>query len=124
MPIYSDTLLHRKDLFMNVLKLLASEGFITVNKEVIQKVGLHEAIMLGELCSKQQYWKDRKELTNDGYFFCTKENFENETTLSRYYQDKAIAKLENLGIVETKIIGLPARKYFRINENALEKLFY
>lgn len=108
---------------MNVLKLIASNGFITVNKAVINKVGLHEAIMLGELCSKYQYWTERNELTKDGFFFCTKENFEEETTLNRYHQDKAINRLEELGIIETKISGLPAKKYFKINEQALLELF-
>ena len=38
---------------MNILmSLLSNSGYIIVNKEIIRKIGLHEAIILGELCSE------------------------------------------------------------------------
>lgn len=48
---------------MNVLKLIASDSFITVNKELIKKVGLEEAIILGELASELDYWTKNNGLT-------------------------------------------------------------
>lgn len=107
---------------MNVLKLIASSGFITVNKEIIKKVGLHEAIMLGDICSKYQYWLDRGEL-KDSYFYCSSEMFEEDTTLSWHQQKKAIDNLEKAGLIETKLEGLPRKKFFKINEESLEDLF-
>ena len=59
---------------MNILiNLLADNGYILVNKEVIKKLGLHEAILLGELCSEYAYWEKNNKLDN-GYFFSTRKN--------------------------------------------------
>lgn len=107
---------------MRVIKLLGQGNFITVNKVIVEALGLYEAILLGCLCSKQDYWEDRDECTNDGYFFCTAEQFKAETTLSAAQQKKAFDKLEEAGIIQTRRVGIPARKYFRINESRLTEL--
>ena len=39
-----------------ISKLLSSDGFIVVNKNLIRELGLHEAIIIGELCSEYNYW--------------------------------------------------------------------
>ena len=67
---------------MSLLKLIASDSFITVNKELIKKVGLEEAIILGELVSELDYWTKNKGLNEYGYFLSTIENIEDKTTLS------------------------------------------
>lgn len=38
-----------------LIDLLSNTGYIIVNKEIIKKIGLHEAILLGELCSEYIY---------------------------------------------------------------------
>ena len=106
---------------MNILQLLASSSFITLNKNVIKSVGLEEALLLGELCSEYDYWIKREEL-QDGYFFSTVENIEENTTLNDYKQRKALKTLQQLKIVDVKVKGLPAKRYFKINEEQLIKL--
>ena len=106
---------------MNILQLLASSSFITLNKNVIKAVGLEEALLLGELCSEYDYWIKREEL-QDGYFFSTVENIEENTTLNDYKQRKALKTLQQLKIVDVKVKGLPAKRYFKINEEQLIKL--
>ena len=106
---------------MNILQLLASSSFITLNKNVIKAVGLEEALLLGELCSEYDYWIKREELQN-GYFFSTVENIEENTTLNDYKQRKALKSLQQLKIVDVKVKGLPAKRYFKINEEQLIKL--
>lgn len=108
---------------MNILQLIASESFITVNKELIKKVGLEEAIILGELASEFDYWQKQKGLTPDGYFFSTVENIEDKTTLSDHKQRKALNKLRELELVDVSIRGLPAKRYIKLNEENLFKLF-
>ena len=100
---------------MEVIKLLASNNFITFNRDLAKLVGLEAAIMLGELASEQSYWMARDGL-EDGYFFSTLENIENKTTLSRKKQDKAIKMLKDKGIIQVKVRGCPAKRYFKINE--------
>lgn len=106
---------------MNILQLLASYSFITLNKNVIKAVGLEESLLLGELCSEYDYWIKREEL-QDGYFFSTVENIEENTTLNDYKQRKALKTLQQLKIVDVKVKGLPAKRYFKINEEQLIKL--
>lgn len=106
---------------MNILQLLASSSFITLNKNVIKAVGLEEALLLGELCSEYDYWLKRGGC-EDGYFFSTVENIEENTTLNDYKQRKAFKNLQNLKILEIKVMGLPAKRYFKINEEQLFKL--
>lgn len=43
-----------------VMSLLSNNGYIIVNKEIIKKIGLHEAIILGEMCSEYTYWEREK----------------------------------------------------------------
>ena len=42
---------------MSLLELVASDNYIPVNKVLIKKFGLAEAVILGELCSEHTYWQ-------------------------------------------------------------------
>lgn len=101
---------------MGILQLLASRNYIVVNKELIKIIGLEESIILGELASEYNYYLDRNEL-EDGYFYSTIENIENNTGLNEYKQRKAMNSLKNKEIVEIKIKGIPAKRYIKLNEN-------
>lgn len=103
----------------NILKLIASNAYIITSKELARSFGLNAAVLLGELASKHNYWEAHNKLTEDGFFFATAEDIEHETTLSAYQQRAAIAKLEKLGVVETKLKGIPAVKYFKLDAEKL-----
>lgn len=107
---------------MGIIHLIANSNFIAVNKEVAKKIGLDEAIMLGELASEYDYWEKRGEL-EDGYFYSTVENVENSTTLSDYRQRKALKTLQSFGLVVTKAKGIPAKRYIKIIEAQVMALF-
>lgn len=100
---------------MSVIQLIASSNYITVNKALIRLLGIDEAIILGELASEYEYWSRREEL-QDGYFYSTIENIEENTTLTEYKQRKALNNLKNQGIVSIKIKGIPAKRFIKINE--------
>lgn len=105
---------------MNILmNLLSNSGYIIVNKEIIKKLGLHEAIMLGELCSEYTYWEKANQL-NNGFFYSTRENIERNTGLTPYQQREPLKKLVNLGIVLEKMIGMPCQKWYSLD---LDKLY-
>ena len=109
---------------MNVLKLIASRNFITVNKDVAKAVGLIEANVLGALCSELVYCESVGRTTEDGFFPFSIELLQEETTLGRSSQDTAIAHLVSAGLVEQKNFGIPNKRHFRINEEAVEKLLF
>lgn len=104
----------------SLIELLASDGYVIVNKELATRIGLNEALLIGELISEYRYYRNREELTEDGYFFSTIENIENNTTLNEYAQRKAVKHLMELEIlsVERRKDGL---RFFKINSEKLEE---
>lgn len=108
---------------MGVIHLLTSNGFITVNKHLARMLGLDEAVIFGELCSKYDYREARGELDENGYFFCTVEDLEENTSLNDHKQRKAINSLVKIGLIEQVTKGLPRKRFFKINENAVLKIF-
>lgn len=102
--------------------LLSSSAFLVVNKELAKQIGLHEVVLLADLISKEQYFIDNNQL-NEGWFFNTAKNIQDDTTLTSHQQRKAIKNLKSLGIIETQLIGIPAKQHFKINENKLLSYF-
>ena len=100
--------------------LLSSTAFLVVNKELAKKIGLNETVLLADLISKEQYFIDNNKMT-DEWFFNTAKNIQADTTLTSHQQRKAIKNLKSLGIIETKLIGIPAKQH---NGNQVVKLFY
>ena len=101
-----------------ISKLLSTDGFIQVNKTLIKKAGLHEAILIGELCAEYNYWEERN-LLEDGFFYSTRDNIEENTGLSEHYQRKALSTLYELGIILIEKRGLPAKNYYKIDFDVL-----
>ncbi len=108
---------------MSFARFVAHNNFMSVNRTLAHKLGIHEAILLGELCSEYDYWVDRNELTEDGYFFSTVENIEQKTALSAFQQRSALNTLKEKGLVDYKNQGLPPKRYIKIIEAGLIALF-
>lgn len=104
-----------------LVNLLSNNGYIIVNKEIIKKLGLHEAIILGELCSEYSYWEKSNKLDN-GYFYSTRENIEKNTGLSAYQQREPFKKLIQKGVILEKLKGMPQQKWYSINMDKLYSL--
>ena len=47
---------------MSILRLIANDNFIVVNKSLIHLFGLEETLILGELVSEYEYWKNQGKL--------------------------------------------------------------
>ena len=106
-----------------LIDLLSNTGYIIVNKEIIKKIGLHESILLGELCSEYIYWKKKDETVNE-FFYSTRENIEENTGLSAYQQRTAISNLVKKDIIAMKSEGMPLKTWYFINENKLQELLF
>ena len=102
------------------MSILSNDGYIILNKYVMKSLGLHEAILLGELCSEFIYWNKENKL-QDGFFFSTRENIEKETTLSPHQQRQAIKTLVNKSLVEIVERDMPKKTYYRIDEEKIYK---
>jgi len=101
--------------------LLSSSAFLIVNKQLAKQVGLKGAVLLADLISKEEYFIANG--MTDGWFFNTAKNIEDDTCLTSHQQRKAIKRLKDLGIIETKVVGIPAKQHFKIIENKLLSYF-
>lgn len=104
-----------------IINLLSNNGYIILNKIVIKKLGLHEAIILGELCSEYMHWEKSGKL-EENYFYSTRENIEENTGLSAYQQREPMRRLIDGGIISEKSKGMPLQKWYSINAELLYKI--
>jgi len=100
--------------------LLSSTAFLVLNKELARQVGLKEAVLLADLISKEEYFIANG--MTDGWFFNTEANIEKDTTLTPYQQRRCLKVLKDKGLIEVKRKGIPAKQYFKINEQLVVKL--
>lgn len=107
---------------MILASLLSSSKYIIVNKDLIKMLGLNEAVILGELCSEYTYWESTNQLDSNGYFYSTRENIESDTGINAHFQRIAMKNLEDKGILLSKKMGIPCKKYYKLNEDAVIKV--
>jgi uncharacterized phage protein (TIGR02220 family) len=108
---------------MNILELLSSNSYLTVNKALARKVGLEAAALFADLAGSQLYWNNQKELEYSEWFFRTREQIEEQTTLSSKTQLRCIKILVDAGLVQTKLKGLPAVTHYLIAQQEVTNLF-
>ena len=99
--------------------LLSSTAFLVLNKELARQVGLNSAVLLADLISKEEYFIANG--MTDGWFFNTESNIQKDTTLTAFQQRKCLKNLKEKGLIETQRRGIPAKQYFKINEQLVVK---
>ena len=93
---------------------LKSGNFIVVNKILANRLGIENVILLSGLLSIEEYRAKLDLVDEDGWFKASAEDIFEETTFTRKKQDKTIRFLIESEIIETKLQGVPATKYFRL----------
>lgn len=110
---------------MKLMSILSGQGFVMYNKDLARSVSINGAIIFGQLCSSYESFGNKNMLTiKEGreYFFLTSETLEKETSLTYKQQLKAAKELEVAGYIETKVMGVPSKKYFHITDKIVEVL--
>jgi len=97
------------------ISLIRKDAYIPLNKQLAKLLGNDTAILYCELASRYCYFEEKNMLTSDGWFFNTVEDLGEETNISDKTQKKCIDKLARLGFLEVKKMGLPHKRYFRLN---------
>ena len=103
---------------MNLLHILANDGFICVNKHIIKQLGLEEAVLIGELASIYTY-NDNKCALEDDWFYATIERVRQNTGLTEYKQQQVINRLCEMGILEQRLQGMPRKRFLKFNKEKL-----
>ena len=103
---------------------LNSNGYIQTNKLLAREIGLYEALILGDLISREEYCEERCLIGDDGFFEAKRKSLEHNTTLSPYKQREAEKKLNvEYGFIKTKARGMPKRNFYKIEYEAISKFF-
>ena len=106
---------------MNILNLLSLKSYLTVNKQLAKIVGLEASVLFADLAGSQLYWESEGKL-QDGYFFRTQAEIEEQTTLSPKVQQRCCKELQEKGLLKSKLKGLPAVKHYSIDESCIANL--
>ncbi|MEH7072266.1 hypothetical protein V7034_29135 [Priestia megaterium] len=111
---------------MKLMSILSGQGFVMYNKQLAKSVSVNAAIIFGQLCASYESFNSKGMITikeSKEYFFLTSDTLEEETALTYKQQLKAIKDLEQAGYIETKIMGVPSKKYFYITDKIVQELF-
>ncbi len=100
---------------MDAIDFLASSNYIIVNRSLMMAIGVNESLILGELASEYRYWKEAGKLKDGAWFFSTDKNLVERLPFSRPTIQRALSNLKGLGIIETRLEGVPAKRFFRIH---------
>ena len=84
---------------------------LIVKSDNLKKLGVDCSVMLAILCAKREKLVDN---LND-FFTFTINDLKDEYGVGERLQRRTIKTLEELGLVETKFKGLPAKKYYKVN---------
>ena len=107
----------------NKLDKTFESDFIRLPRPFIRKFNLNTAVMLSEIYSEYNYWKEHNGLQQGGWFFSTIENMYYNTGLSKHQQLAACKELVDYGIIKMKYHGMPKKRYFKFEPSAFNKLY-
>ena len=96
------------------MELLGHGNYIAVNRTLIRRLGLNAAVMIGELADKARMFESQGKL-KDGWFYVKVNDMSENTGLGERAQRTAIDDLVRLGIIEVEYMGLPKKRWFRID---------
>ena len=108
----------------SIISLLNPGNVVRANNLLSLARGRNFALVYQSLIAKSKYYQDHgKDIK--GWFYCTIDSLRESTALAYKAQRHAIEQLIELGLIEYRRMGLPARRYFRIKadvENILTSL--
>ncbi len=100
-----------------IVKLLNPDNTVTINRPLVHALGTNEAIIYSALIAKQAYYEQREMLDENSYFYSTISDLQESTGLTRYQQDSAIKNLTEVNLIKCCKKGIPARRFFRVNDD-------
>lgn len=90
---------------------------LLIDMDFVNRFGLFQTILLAFMLEKEE-----KGVDEDGWFCLTNEEVKNQLGLSTRIQVSIIKEFEDLGLLERKVKGLPAKRHIRLNHSKLEEI--
>lgn len=109
MEVYQETL----------TKIFNGFSYWALPKFLVLTIGIYSTLYLSHLVSKLNYLKKNKLIDKNGFFYCTQENIEKDTGMSKRTQQRIIKRLKFLNLIEVKTCTVPPRNYYKINVQEL-----
>ena len=100
---------------MDIIDILAGDNFIIFNKEFAKKHGIEPAVLLGAMCGYQKGFRNE-------YFYREQDKILDDTGLTAYSLRNSVKVLQGLGIIEYEKRGMPAKYYYKVNAEGLERV--
>lgn len=115
----SDTL--RTELRSIILRLRSNRNRFVVDCDFIKLLGFDGAGVVGYLINRLYFYAEKRR-DKDGWFYCTGDHLYRKFGISTKVQSRIFKKLIKLEVIQTKVAGLPARRYVWIDLLRLEML--
>lgn len=93
----------------NIKRLLRSDNYLTINRDLAKHVGINAAILYQVLLINHE--------EEGSSFFLSSKTIEKRTTLKRRQQETAIKKLIRSKLITVCFSGMPAKRMFNVLEN-------
>lgn len=100
---------------MDIIDILAGDGYIIFNKEFAKRYGLEASVLLGAMCGYQKGFRNK-------YFYREQSKILDDTALTAYSLRSSVKILQELGVIEYEKRGMPAKYYYKINAENLERV--
>ena len=97
-----------------ILNLLSAEHTMTYNRLIANAIGLNEAVAYASLIAKFAYYERNNLLDEEGYFYCTINDLQKSTSLTKEQQNRVIKRLVKLGLILYKRKGIPPKRFIKI----------
>jgi hypothetical protein len=96
---------------------------LVLNKTLVKKLGLEHTALLCALIEAEKYAKIKGCIDSSGFFRCKGDYIESIIGITAYKQQKVCSTLEKLGLIATRVVGIPATKHFQLfGENIIKML--
>lgn len=103
---------------MLVIESFKSTGFLILNKRLIKRFGLIQAVLISNYIDKYVYFLERSK-GDEGWFFLTHEQQIKELNISEFLIRKYKKELISLELIKVKRKGIPAKEWININFDKL-----
>lgn len=106
------------------LNFLSEDSYVTIPTILLHffKEDKDSIFILMHLVNQYKYLSKTNQLEPGGFFYSTVEALNDRYYINDYAQRKAIKNLEECGLITTTKRGMPAKRYFRINSSAIERV--
>jgi len=106
--------------FNIVTSTLNQGAFWMVNKKIAKLLKSNDAaLLLADLLSRRDYFKNHNELDSDGGFFVLSDQIEMDLNLSKEMRQQATKLLQTMNLVHIVKKGLPSKNFYYIQDSKI-----